>query len=321
MDYKILLADDSVTVQKIITLTFKDEHVDVETVDNGDEAINKLQYLRPSLVMADVSLAGRDGYQVCEYVKNHPDLRHIPVVLLVPAYEPFDVEKARQIGVDTHLTKPFQSIKALITTVKNLIEPPPPDEVLAMEEEIKTEPEVDREPIEAEIDNVVDMTSRIAPVRNIDETESPAFDDFLIPVPDQAAPVVAAKAYYSIGEFPRHDHEEDQVLEIDDVLEDVWERPAAVVTESPSKVEPEEESPAALPSGISQIQIDQIVDRVVARLMDSLPQELTEKLVPTLTEEIISRIAPGMVERDVQQPDDRQLSFHDPDTLLEIDEL
>ena len=325
MEYKILLADDSVTVQKIITLTFKDEHVDVETVNNGDEAINKLQYLRPSLVMADVSIPGRDGYQICEYVKNHPDLRHIPVVLLVPAYEPFDAEKARRMGADTHLTKPFQSIKALITTVKNLIEPPPQIEarieVIEADEEIKAEPEPVQKPLEAEIDNVLDMTSRIAPARIQEEAEIPASDDFLMPVRDQACLVAIADVDYSIGEFPRHIIEEDRVLDIDDVLEDVWDSPAAIAPESAIKVEQVAESSAEIPSGISQSQIDEIVDRVVAQLMDSLPQKLTEKLVPTLTEEIISRISPEIVVRDIEQPDDRQLSFHDPDTLLEIDEL
>ncbi|MBL8187016.1 MAG: response regulator, partial [Acidobacteria bacterium] len=126
MGYKILLADDSVTVQKIITLTFSDEGVDVVTVNNGDEAISRLQYMRPALVMADVSIPGKNGYQICEYVKNHPDMKDTPVVLLVPAFEPFDEERARRIGADQHLTKPFQSIRTLITTVKTLLEGHPP---------------------------------------------------------------------------------------------------------------------------------------------------------------------------------------------------
>lgn len=126
MGYKILLADDSVTVQKIITLTFSDEGVDVLTVNNGDEAVSRLQYMRPALVMADVSIPGRNGYEICEYVKNHPDMKDTPVVLLVPAFEPFDEERARRIGADQHLTKPFQSIRTLITTVKTLLEGRPP---------------------------------------------------------------------------------------------------------------------------------------------------------------------------------------------------
>lgn len=126
MGYKILLADDSVTVQKIITLTFSDEGVDVLTVNNGDEAIHRLQYLRPALVMADVSIPGKNGYEICEFVKNHPEMKDTPVILLVPAFEPFDEERARRIGADHHLTKPFQSIRTLISTVKGLLESHPP---------------------------------------------------------------------------------------------------------------------------------------------------------------------------------------------------
>lgn len=126
MGYKILLADDSVTVQKIITLTFSDEGVDVLTVNNGDEALHRLQYLRPALVMADVSIPGKNGYEICEFVKNHPEMKDTPVVLLVPAFEPFDEERARRIGANQHLTKPFQSIRTLISTVKGLLENNPP---------------------------------------------------------------------------------------------------------------------------------------------------------------------------------------------------
>lgn len=118
---KILLIDDSVTVQKIITLTFSDEGVDVVTVDSGDEAINRLAYLRPAIVMADVSIPGRNGYDVCAYIKGTEELKHIPVILLVPGFETYDAERARRVGADYHLTKPFQSIRSLITTVKGLM--------------------------------------------------------------------------------------------------------------------------------------------------------------------------------------------------------
>jgi CheY-like chemotaxis protein len=122
VDHKILLADDSATVQKIITLTFSDEGVDVIAVNNGDEAINWLHRLRPALVMADISIPGRNGYEICEFVKTHPEMIGTPVILLVPAFEPFDEDRARRIGADYHMTKPFQSIRMLISIVKNLID-------------------------------------------------------------------------------------------------------------------------------------------------------------------------------------------------------
>jgi CheY-like chemotaxis protein len=123
VDYKILLADDSVTVQKIITLTFSDEGVEVLTVNSGDEAIKRLQHMRPALIMADVSIPGKDGYQICEFVKNHPEMKKTPVILLVPPFEPFDADRARKIGADHYITKPFQHIPTLISTVMGMIEP------------------------------------------------------------------------------------------------------------------------------------------------------------------------------------------------------
>lgn len=121
MGNKILLIDDSVTVQKIITLTFSDEGFDVVTVDSGDEAINRLAYMRPALVMADVSIPGRNGYDVCAFIKGNPELKNIPVILLVPGFEAYDAERANRAGADCHLTKPFQSIRSLIATVKSLM--------------------------------------------------------------------------------------------------------------------------------------------------------------------------------------------------------
>lgn len=122
MDHRILLADDSVTVQKIVSLTFSDEGVDVVACSNGEDAIHRLQTFKPSLVMADVSLPGKNGYELCEYIKRNPALRGVPVMLLVPAYEPFDEKIAQRVGADRHLTKPFQSIRMLVSTVRELIE-------------------------------------------------------------------------------------------------------------------------------------------------------------------------------------------------------
>src|SRR5262245_56741548 len=122
VDCKILLADDSATVQKIITLTFSDEGVEVIAVNDGDEAIDRLRSLRPALVMADIGIPGKDGYEICEFVKTHPEMKGTPVILLDPAFEPFDEERARSIGADHHMTKPFQSIRMLISVVKNMID-------------------------------------------------------------------------------------------------------------------------------------------------------------------------------------------------------
>lgn len=122
MGHKVLLADDSITVQKIVKLTLADEGIEVIAVGNGELALQQLADIRPDLIMADVFMPGHDGYEVCEYVKSSPEYHHIPVILLVHAFEPFDQARASQVRADRHLTKPFHSIRTLVATVRELIE-------------------------------------------------------------------------------------------------------------------------------------------------------------------------------------------------------
>jgi CheY-like chemotaxis protein len=127
---KILLADDSITIQKVVNLTFSDEGIDVVTVGNGELALRKLNDVRPDIVLADIYMPGKNGYEVCEYIKTNSQFSQIPVLLLVGAFEPFDQAEALRVKADGHLTKPFES-RALIATVTRLLaqappHPPPP---------------------------------------------------------------------------------------------------------------------------------------------------------------------------------------------------
>src|SRR5687768_8174377 len=122
---KLLLADDSATIQKVIDLTFADEGVQVLAVSSGQEAIDKLPDFAPDIVLADVFMPSPDGYEVCRYVKTNEKLKHIPVMLLVGSFEPFDEAEARRVGADDILTKPFQSIRRLIDRVGSLVSSPP----------------------------------------------------------------------------------------------------------------------------------------------------------------------------------------------------
>ncbi len=107
MSRTILLADDSVTIQKVIELTFMDEDYEVVAVGNGDEALEKLEEVTPDFVIADVHMPGASGYDVAKHSKSlRPE---IPVLLLVGTFEPFDEEEAERSGCDAFLKKPFDS--------------------------------------------------------------------------------------------------------------------------------------------------------------------------------------------------------------------
>jgi CheY-like chemotaxis protein len=113
----ILLADDSVTIQKVVELTFMDEEFRVTSVGNGAEAIAWLGENRPDVVIADVHMPGADGYEVSRRSKElHAT---VPVLLLVGTFETFDSDAATRSGADGHLKKPFDS-QDLLRRVREL---------------------------------------------------------------------------------------------------------------------------------------------------------------------------------------------------------
>src|SRR5262245_40484062 len=120
MGSRILLADDSITIQKVVNLTFADEGIEVVAVSNGDMAERRLEEVNPDLVLADIFMPGKNGYELCEAIKKHPQFSRVPVVLLIGAFEPFNEAEARRVHADAHLTKPFES-RTLVETVRNLM--------------------------------------------------------------------------------------------------------------------------------------------------------------------------------------------------------
>lgn len=118
---KLLLADDSVTIRKVVELTFTDEGFDVFSVSTGEEALQKFAEVRPDIVIADVNMPEPTGYQICERIKRDENTKHIPVLLVVGSFEPFDQDEAERVGADGFLTKPFQSIRDLIIRVDELL--------------------------------------------------------------------------------------------------------------------------------------------------------------------------------------------------------
>jgi CheY-like chemotaxis protein len=119
---KLLLADDSITIQKVVNLTFADEGIDVITVGDGNAAMAKIAEMAPDVILADVHMPGLSGYQVCEMVRSNEATKGLPVVLLVGSFEPFDENEAARVGANAFMTKPFQSIRQLVSQVSDLMQ-------------------------------------------------------------------------------------------------------------------------------------------------------------------------------------------------------
>lgn len=117
---KILLVDDSVTIQKVVELTFSDAEWEVACVGDGAQALPRLREFRPDVVLLDVILPGENGYEICDRIKKEPALAATPVLLLTGTFEPFDRRRAESVGADGHLTKPFES-QVLVAKVQDLL--------------------------------------------------------------------------------------------------------------------------------------------------------------------------------------------------------
>ncbi|MEZ4598556.1 MAG: response regulator [Syntrophotaleaceae bacterium] len=120
MSKMLLLADDSVTIQKVVELIFAHSDYGLKCVGNGDEALEQARLSRPDIILADAHMPGRNGYDLCAAVKADPALNRVPVLMLAGAFEPFDEEKARSVGADGWIAKPFES-QSLMDEVEGLL--------------------------------------------------------------------------------------------------------------------------------------------------------------------------------------------------------
>lgn len=116
----ILLADDSITIQKVVELTFSDGDYRVFCAGNGAQALRKAAEVKPDIALVDVVMPEKNGYEVCAALKQDPRTASVPVLLLVGTFEPFDARRAEQAGASGHLTKPFES-HALVARVEELL--------------------------------------------------------------------------------------------------------------------------------------------------------------------------------------------------------
>jgi len=121
MSIKILLADDSITIQKVIGIIFGGDEYALTVVDNGKDALDKAREVVPDVLLIDALMPGMTGYEVCEAVRATPALAAKPILLLTGSFEPFDETKAKSCGADDFLAKPFES-QQIVSKVKALFE-------------------------------------------------------------------------------------------------------------------------------------------------------------------------------------------------------
>jgi CheY-like chemotaxis protein len=120
MSARILVADDSVTIQKVVELTFSKEDFTLVQARNGEETIRKAKEMRPDVILLDLVMPDKNGYDVCQALRAEPTLQGVPIILLAGTFESYDRERGAKAGADDFVTKPFES-QTLIGKVKQFL--------------------------------------------------------------------------------------------------------------------------------------------------------------------------------------------------------
>jgi len=118
---KILVVDDEPNVIRSLTFVLEKEGYDVSSATNGEGAMAKIQESKPNLMLLDVMMPKKNGYEVCKEVKSNPSLSDIHIIMLTAKGQQADREKGLNAGANEFMTKPF-SLKMIVGKVKEILE-------------------------------------------------------------------------------------------------------------------------------------------------------------------------------------------------------
>jgi CheY-like chemotaxis protein len=221
------LADDSITIQKVIQITFAHEDYELTITDNGDAALAKAQEIKPDLIMSDVYMPGKNGYELTTAIKQDPALQHVPVLLLAGSFEPFDEDKAHSCKADAWIEKPFES-QNLIDKVAELLSSAP-EPAVAPAAVVESAPVAEPEPVAAPVPAVESEPAAVEAFA-IEEEPLAAFVEGA-----PAEPVVSAASEDPFGDISFE--EETPAVEPEPAVADDWSVVAAETEPAPVAVE------------------------------------------------------------------------------------
>jgi CheY-like chemotaxis protein len=320
--HKLLLADDSVTIQRVVELTFSGEDVQVVTVGDGEQAIARIPIERPDIVLADIGMPKRSGYDVSAFVKGRPDLAHIPVLLLAGAFEPVDDARAQQVKCDGVLVKPFEP-QQVVARVRELVngsrekamaafvpEPPAPSasqfsapaERVAATEPRKTESKLDDyfqglDAALAGLDNKADTRRSKPPeLEDFKASEVPTLEKLLGSTRDTAgsaadvsyASPIGPSMMDAINGHTRNAENAAAAPPVDggNVILDAFHALLAMEQGEPRPAV-RAQAPASAPAAITDELVNEVTRRVLERLAPNAARDLVRQVVAEVAERLI----------------------------------
>ena len=312
MGKKILLADDSLTIQKVVELTLAGTDYELTCVSNGQKALESLAASRPDLILADVVMPGKNGYEVCEAVKGSPETARIPVVLLSGTFEPFDRQRSDRIGCDLVVSKPFDAHQ-LLGRIETLLGHAPgqapsfareeegPFETSSFDDTVPTAGSPVGSDTESPFGRGEEPSREEGPATAVAaEPPGPASSE------ESPAGAAAASSEIAAAEIPepeRHPVEDTpapgpatppaEPFQTDVLIEEISAEDAEVLFDMP--YEPAPEAPAE-PEPVESVvleltdeQIERIAAQVIEKLSDRVVREIAWEVVPDVAETAVKR--------------------------------
>ncbi|MDC1122190.1 response regulator [Nitrospinaceae bacterium] len=224
MTIRILVADDSITIQKIVAMAFENEDAEVEGIGDGQEAFDKVPDFKPDIVLADVDMPGLDGFELCQKIKGNSELANIKVLLLASDFEDFDEGRFKESQAENHISKPFKSddIVQMVTQV--------------MKGESALETAVLPDSIE-EKDDEPSLEELLASVERLSTDSMEMADD---PIEDVSPPVelVESVKEEAVPPFEEHEEiiEEPSMAIDDDILSQMMQDVESEISSEPTPI-------------------------------------------------------------------------------------
>lgn len=273
MKLKILVADDSISIQKLVSMAFYNEDMEVEGISDGVKAYNYLSDFQPDLVMADIYLPGINGFELSKKIKNSDEFQNVHVLLLTSDFEELDQIMYADSEADGYISKPFKTDE-IIKKVKHLLGEDTPAAAATEDEEYEIEA-VDDVEIESGDEGEVDVEP--AGILDYDEEEDlqPKWielsaEDLVIPNRDAATPE------------PAMEIDDERVLEPEEEAEAPRSEP---LTQAPSRTEAFQESLDELDQLFRQL-----TEQSRPHAADPEPETRTSKLEPSSHPDLIREV-------------------------------
>ena len=122
MTYSVLVVDDEPNIVYSLEFLMKRESYDVRVARDGEAALKSIEEQRPDLVLLDVMIPKRDGFDICQTIRANPDWKSVRIIMLTAKGRDIEREKGLALGADDYITKPF-STRDMMKLVKQYLKP------------------------------------------------------------------------------------------------------------------------------------------------------------------------------------------------------